>query len=623
METRRGGAGPDRLRDAVDRGRPRDGADAGRVQPRLAVRAALRRRRDGRLPRRRAASPARRPARGPAYYDLSTADGVPYWQIALLHLDSLASTVLQTCAYWGNDDQCTFCGIGVSLAAGRTIARKTPEQLAEVAVAAKELDGAVDATLTTGQHARRPTRARSTSRRCGQAVKEASGLPVEVQFEPLDDLDVIDQVARHGDRLGRHPRRVLRPRRAGPHRAGQGPHRASTATSRRGSARSRCSATGQVSTYVILGMGEDPDLTVAGCKRAIDMGVYPFVVPLRPSPAASWRTGRRPRRSTPRPSTGRSCPTCWRAASAPRGVSAGCARCQACSAMGALERSLTTTAGSPRWPSRRPPDRALARLRRSAPAHRAALRARADAGGACRAPCDPAPGVRRGAGALRRLRPRRPRRRGRDAGRAGAGATGLPVGVVRLYPLDDQGLWLGDRLAVLAPHRAHGLGAPLVRFAVATAGALGGHRCWPTSSCRTSRSSSTWAGSASGRSRPTSGVPHQTMRIALARLGEPRDGVDREVEHCCLVGPAAQPEAPGRVEGADRRGGDPAVVERRERVGLALRRHAEQERVPGEAAQPRREVEVGWAGQQVDVERHAETGWAPAASRASPRCRPC
>src|SRR5262249_45228003 len=39
---------------------------------------------------------------------------------------------------------------------------------------------------------------------------------------------------------------------------------------------------GQVSTYVILGMGEDPELTVEGCRRAIDIGVYPFVVPLRP-----------------------------------------------------------------------------------------------------------------------------------------------------------------------------------------------------------------------------------------------------------------------------------------------------------------------------------------------------
>lgn len=52
---------------------------------------------------------------------------------------------------------------------------------------------------------------------------------------------------------------------------------------------------------------------------------------------------------------------------------------------------------------------------------------------------------------------------------------GEPAGTVRLYPLGD-GLWKGDRLAVLAAHRTSGLGGPLVRFAVATAGAAGGRR---------------------------------------------------------------------------------------------------------------------------------------------------
>lgn len=52
---------------------------------------------------------------------------------------------------------------------------------------------------------------------------------------------------------------------------------------------------------------------------------------------------------------------------------------------------------------------------------------------------------------------------------------GVPAGTVRLYPLDaGWGSWQGDRLAVLPEFRAAGLGAPLVRFAVATAGRLGG-----------------------------------------------------------------------------------------------------------------------------------------------------
>lgn len=52
---------------------------------------------------------------------------------------------------------------------------------------------------------------------------------------------------------------------------------------------------------------------------------------------------------------------------------------------------------------------------------------------------------------------------------------GVPAGTVRLYPLDRAGhTWQGDRLAVLPEFRHVGLGAPLVRFAVATAGRLGG-----------------------------------------------------------------------------------------------------------------------------------------------------
>ena len=75
----------------------------------------------------------------------------------------------------------------------------------------------------------------------------------------------------------------------------------------------------------------------------------------------------------------------------------------------------------------------------------------------------------------------------RDAADAGSGThhvvgyvDGVPAGTVRLYPVpaEESGevLWKGDRLAVLPEHRHAGLGAPLVRFAVATAGGIGGYR---------------------------------------------------------------------------------------------------------------------------------------------------
>jgi radical SAM protein (TIGR04043 family) len=281
----------------------------------------------------------------PRYYDLATADGIPYWKIALLHLDSLASTVLQACAYWGNDDQCRFCGIGLSLASGRTIARKSPEQLAEVAVAAKELDGAVDATLTTGSTSA-PDKGALYVGRCGAAVKEAAGLPVEVQFEPPADLDAIDAVADMGvDSVGIHVEsfdpEVL---------ARVAPAKARTGVEGYFAAWERAVARfgqGQVSTYVILGMGEDPELTVAGCRRAIDMGVYPFVVPLRPIagtlmedhvPPSAEYTERIYRQVVPYLAA--------RGITADN-VSAGCARCQACSAMGAMERTVELREAAP------------------------------------------------------------------------------------------------------------------------------------------------------------------------------------------------------------------------------------------------------------------------------------
>ena len=83
--------------------------------------------------------------RRPKFYDLQTADGVPYSKIAVLHgRDVLATTVLQTCIrYQSRAKTCQFCAIGQSLAAGRTIERKTPAQLAEVAEAAVRLQGLV------------------------------------------------------------------------------------------------------------------------------------------------------------------------------------------------------------------------------------------------------------------------------------------------------------------------------------------------------------------------------------------------------------------------------------------------------------------------------------------------
>ncbi|MEJ2863911.1 MSMEG_0568 family radical SAM protein [Actinomycetospora flava] len=272
----------------------------------------------------------------PRFYDRSTADGTPYWKIALLHLDSLASTVVQACNYWNTADQCTFCGIGVSLESGSTVARKTPEQLAEVAIAAKELDGAVDATLTTGSSVA-PDRGARYVARCGRAVKDAAGLPVEIQFEPPRDLAILDEVHGTGgaDAVGIHVETfdpaVLA--RVAPGKARTGLDTYYRTWERAVALWGR----GRVSTYVILGLGEDPDLTIEGCRRAVDIGVYPFVVPLRPVAGSLLADATTPDAAyTDRIYQKVAAYMTERQMSSADAV-AGCARCQACSALNAVQ----------------------------------------------------------------------------------------------------------------------------------------------------------------------------------------------------------------------------------------------------------------------------------------------
>jgi len=279
-------------------------------------------------------SPVKLPRR-PRIYDMETADGVPYWKIALLHLDSIASTVVQKCIYWGTDDQCGFCGIELTRGE-QTIPVKTPEQLAEVCTAARDYDGAVDVTLTTGSINRRDRGALYISR-CAAAIKEASGLPIQVQFEPPDDLAVLEHVRDAGvDAVGIHIETfdpdVLRRVAGGKAKCGVEGYfecweRAVEVFGR-----------GHVTTYVILGMGERRELIEEGCRRAIEMGVYPFVVPLRPVPGTLMA-------DTPAPEAGYVA-SIYRSVSAMLAESgldhveakAGCARCQACSGLSAWER---------------------------------------------------------------------------------------------------------------------------------------------------------------------------------------------------------------------------------------------------------------------------------------------
>ncbi|WP_432493531.1 MSMEG_0568 family radical SAM protein [Kineococcus gypseus] len=222
------------------------------------------------------------PVQRPRFYDLSTADGVPYEKVARLHgRDVLATTVVQTCARYDPSQRCRFCAVEASLEAGTTIAVKSPAVLAEVAEAAVRLDGVRHVVMTTGTSTA-PDRGARHLARCARAVTAAvPGLPVQVQCEPPADLSALTalreagatSIGIHVESLDDAVRRRWTPGKATVPLSG---YLAAWAEAVRVFGRNR------VSTYLLVGLGEDPDELVAGAADLVAMGVYPFVVPFRP-----------------------------------------------------------------------------------------------------------------------------------------------------------------------------------------------------------------------------------------------------------------------------------------------------------------------------------------------------
>ena len=270
--------------------------------------------------------------RRPRFYDLRTADGVAYEQIARLHgRDVLATTVVQTCIRYAEDQRCRFCTIEESLRSGATIAAKTPAQLAEVAEAAVRLDGIRHMVMTTGTTAGPDRGARNLARSVRAVLAAVPGLPIQVQIEPPGDLAVIDElhaagassIGIHVESLDDDVRRRWMP--------GKG----TVPLAEYEAAWDRAVAVfgrNQVSTYLLIGLGEDPDDLVAGAARLIARGVYPFVVPFRPMAGTLARRDGVP---APAPSLVRDVSARVAALLRAAGMSgadqkAGCAACGAC-----------------------------------------------------------------------------------------------------------------------------------------------------------------------------------------------------------------------------------------------------------------------------------------------------
>jgi len=245
--------------------------------------------------------------------------------------------VLQTCIRYGNSDtSCQFCAIGQSLTADRTIARKTPEQLAEVAEAAVRLDGVKHLVMTTGTP-NTTDRGAAYLTECARAVKARVNLPIQAQCEPPDDFIWFDRLKAAGvDSLGMHLEAV-----DPAVRARIMPGKATVPLTYYYEAFAAAVPVfgwGQVSTYLLAGLGDSLETLLTACDRLIQIGVYPFVVPFVPI------TGT-PLANHPAPGSdfmyalyeqvGRQLK---QAGMTSESIKAGCAKCGACSALSTFER---------------------------------------------------------------------------------------------------------------------------------------------------------------------------------------------------------------------------------------------------------------------------------------------
>ncbi len=218
----------------------------------------------------------------PKFYKEVSSDGIPFWKIARLHSkDVLATTVLQNCIRYKNKEtSCQFCAIGESLTYDTTIAYKKPHHLAEVAKRAVELDHVSQFVMTTGTPASSDRGAKILFESV-TAVREVVDIPIQVQCEPPDDFKWFALLKQAGaSSIGMHLEAV-----SDRTRNKIMPSKAEVSISYYFEAFKSAVTVfgkGNVSTYILAGLGDTQEEILETSQKLIAIGVYPFVVPFVP-----------------------------------------------------------------------------------------------------------------------------------------------------------------------------------------------------------------------------------------------------------------------------------------------------------------------------------------------------
>jgi len=222
----------------------------------------------------------------PLYYDETLRDGTPMTHIALVHgYDCLATTIIQHCAYFNKGHECQFCSIPVSLEARNTVLYKSPNQFLTVLKAATKEGRATHLTLTIGSPDR-PDRGIDEYLDFVSHIRQHSDIPIHVQLEPPKPPTLLESLKTAGvDTVGIHLEiydDTLRKR----YCPGKFQHASYQEYLEAWRIAADLFGKGQVSSFILLGLGETPTQLHRGFQDTIETGAIPVPVPYRPNPGS-------------------------------------------------------------------------------------------------------------------------------------------------------------------------------------------------------------------------------------------------------------------------------------------------------------------------------------------------
>lgn len=277
---------------------------------------------------------------GGEFYGHKTSTGIPMERIGLLHCPTtFATTLLQTCDFWEDDRRCKFCGIELTLKDRSTVGFKNAKSLVETISLAKELDGISNIVFTSGVAPDEEKALRKYAEICSE-VKNATGIPIQLQIVPPENISWLQRLKDSGvDALGVHIETfdpdVFKKVTPGKARIGFSKYVQTW--------KEAVNVFGrwQVSTYILVGLGERLETVIEGAAFCANIGVYPFIVPFRPIAGTPMENDKPPDPEIMNYVYTEVAKVLSKYDGGSKSSSAGCVSCGECSALPDFEKALT------------------------------------------------------------------------------------------------------------------------------------------------------------------------------------------------------------------------------------------------------------------------------------------